>query len=235
MVTRNPGGAAALPLFCALLLHAQVTRELKVEYRKSDRGLYTAYIQNKHGADATAYIAQATFRYQSKQTPTAWGGDSFSYPGGGSPLPAKSTTNTNATLPMGGEPLTTGVIAVIYADGFSEGDEAVVQMMLAGRHQSYLDLTLAIDLLQQAAESKLDAAAVTRAFEQMRSRNIAEATKLDELITVPSVKHRIFMAAVPNNALAMLQGGDLQTIARAMLLQYREWQETLRNSKPSVR
>src|SRR2546423_11896931 len=97
MITRC--AVRAIAVLAASLLPAQVVRELRVEYRKSDRGVYTAYIENKHPADATAYIAQATFRYQAKQVPAAWGGDSFSYPGGGFPLPAKCPTTTDSTLP----------------------------------------------------------------------------------------------------------------------------------------
>ena len=93
------------------------------------------------------------------------------------------------------------------------------------------------EALMQTGRSA-DGAALIKSFEQMRSRNISEASKLDELITVPSVKHRIFMAAVPANAIAMLQSarmaGELQVMASSMLPQYREWLAALKNSKPPI-
>ncbi len=210
----------------------QVARDLKVEYQKTGPGTYTALLHNKHSADATAYIAQATFRLEGKQKPTAFGGDTLSNPGGGYSLPPGSVTEGNS-LPPHAEPLTAGVLAVIYADGFSEGDEDGVQMMLAGRHRSYLDLQTAIPLLRDGAAGKIETAALIQRFEEMRKADAADADQLDAMIDIPSLRHKYFMSAVPSQALQMLQRpqASLDQIAS----QFEQWMRALAASKPDIR
>lgn len=226
-------------LFAPLPLGAQPARDLRMEYRKTDRGGYTAILKNQHGAAATAYIAQATFRHEGKQHPTAFGGDTMAYPSGGYPLPPGSVTDTNNALPPGAEPLTTGIMAVIYADGYTEGDQSVIQMLLAGRHRSYLDLPSAIQWLEQAASGKMDGPALKRKFQEIRDRNLAEAKQLDEMISVPSVRYAIFMTAVPSHALGTLQTiqkpEELLPATLTLAAEYRKWLAMLRESKPDIK
>ncbi|MDQ6706778.1 MAG: hypothetical protein M3Z85_12480 [Acidobacteriota bacterium] len=211
---------------------AQPARDLALEYRKTEKGIYSAVLRNRHTAAATAYIAQASYRLQGKQQPTAFGGDSMAYPSGGYALPPDSSSETGNSLPSGAEPLTTGIMAAIYADGFTEGDPSVVQMLLSGRHRSLLDLPRAIELIDQAVSGKLDTASVLKEFEAMRSRDSAEAKQLDEMISVPGVRHGIFMTAVPSYALVAMQGARPPETLRA---ECRKWLETLLDSKPRVR
>ncbi|MDQ6665479.1 MAG: hypothetical protein M3Z23_13940 [Acidobacteriota bacterium] len=213
-------------------LPAQPARDLTLEYRKTEKGIYSAVLRNRHATAATAYIAQASYRLQGKQQPTAFGGDSMAYPSGGYALPPGSSNDTGNSLPPEAEPLTTGIMAAIYADGFTEGDPSVVQMLLSGRHRSLLDLPRAIQFLDQAASGKLDSASVMKEFEGMRNRDSAEAKQLDEMISVPGVRHGIFMTAVPSYALAMLQAARPPETLSA---ECRKWLETLRDSKPPVR
>jgi len=174
------------------VLGAQVVRQFHVEYRKGATGVYAAFLVNRYKAAATAYIAQATYRLEGKQQPAAWGGDSYSYPDGGTEIPAGFESESNS-LPAGAQPLTSGVIAAVYADGFSEGDENVVQMLLAGRRRTVTDLNQLLPQLEKAT----DHAALVKIAAAMRAADVAEAAKLDELITVPGVKHQYFMTAVP--------------------------------------
>ena len=203
------------------LLAAQVVKQFHVEYRKQPAGGYTAFLINRYKAAATAYIAQATYRAEGKQQPTAWGGDSYSYPEGGTEVPAGFESESNA-LPAGAVPLTSGVIAVIYEDGFSEGDENVVQMMLAGRRRSVEDINQLIPKLRQG----LDKAAVLTVAAGLRSADIQEAAKLDDLITVPGVKHQYFMTAIPA---WLLRERDQPAVAL-----YQRWHDRLLASKPAL-
>lgn len=210
----------ALLLACGNLLFAQVARQFRVEYRKQESGIYTAHLINHYTAPVTAYIAQGTYKLEGKQQPTAWGGDSYSYPDGGTEIPAGFEADSNS-LPSGAEPLTSGVIAVIYADGFSEGDENVVQMMLAGRHRTMIDLNLL--LLELAKPS--DRETLIKLAASLRAADLQEAAKLDEMVTVPGVKHQYFMTAVPA-WLARDKTPHADT--------YLQWQKNLMASKPAL-
>jgi len=211
-----------LTVFLVLLpaSQAQVAKQIRVEYRKAETGVYASFLINDHPTAATAYIAQATFRLEGKQQATAWGGDSFSSPQGGTEIPAHAESESNS-LPPKAQPLTSGILAVIYEDGFSEGDEDVVQMLLAGRHRTLTDLNQLLPMLARL----LDRAGVVATAANLRAADMAEAAKLDDLITVPGVKHQYFMAAVP---------AQLMRDQRPLPALYREWLERLRASKPPL-
>ncbi len=206
-----------LLLACAAALQGQVARQFKVAYRTGANGLPTAYLKNLYSAPVTAYIAQATFRFEGKQQPTAWGGDSYSYPDGGTEIPAGFEVESNS-LPAGAEPLTSGVVAVIYQDGFAEGDDNVVQMMLAGRRRTLVDLAIVLKELTKRPNVAMLAAS-------LKAADLQEAAKLDELITVPGVKHQYFMTAVP----AWL-ARDKNPVAET----YLRWEKNVRASKPAL-
>jgi hypothetical protein len=72
----------------------------------------------------------------------------------------------------------------------------------------------------------LDKAAVLVAAAGLRSADMQEAAKLDDLITVPGVKHQYFMTAVP----AWLMRERDQP--RAAL--YQRWRDRLLASKPAL-
>ena len=199
---------------------AQVVKQFRVEYRRQPNGVYSAFLINKYAAPVTAYIAQATFRLQGKQQPTAWGGDSYSYPDGGTEIPAGFESESNA-LPAGAEPLTSGMVAVIYADGFSEGDENVVQMLLAGRRRTLGDLNMLLPELAKTAEH----GALLKVAATLRAADLQEAAKLDELITVPGVKHQYFMTAVP---------GWLMRDQKPATATYERWRANVMASKPAL-
>lgn len=207
-------------LVCAGSLFAQVARQFHVEYRKQANGVYAARLINKYKAPVTAYIVQATYRLEGKQQPAAWGGDSYSYPDGGTEIPPGFEAESNS-LPPGAEPLTSGVIAVIYADGFAEGDEAVVQMMLAGRRRTLTDLKQVLGEMDKLR----DAAAVAKMAASLKTADLAEAAQLDDMITVPGVKHQYFMTAVP----AWL-GRDKAPNA----VTYSRWLKSVMESKPAL-
>ena len=207
-------------LVCGSSLFAQVARQFHVEYRKQASGIYAARLINSYKAPVTAYIAQATYRLEGKQQPAAWGGDSYSYPDGGTEIPPGFEAESNS-LPPGAEPLTSGVIAVIYADGFAEGDEAVVQMMLAGRRRTLIDLKKVL-----AEIDKLnDVTAVAKVAAALKAADLAEAAQLDDMITVPGVKHQYFMTAVP----AWLGRDKMPSAAT-----YSRWLKNIIDSKPAL-
>jgi hypothetical protein len=93
------------------------------------------------------------------------------------------------------------------------------------------DLRECIPLLESAQKGELPSAALVAKLEEMKKRDQAEAGRLDELITVPGVKHRYFMSAVPTQLVPLAQGGE----AASLLPQLRDWQKRLAESKPSVR
>ncbi len=207
-------------LWISQALAAQVVKQFHVEYRKQPSGVHKAFLVNGYTAAATAYIAQATYRLEGKQQPTAWGGDSYSYSDGGTEVPAGFEAESNA-LPAGAVPLTSGVVAVIYEDGFSEGDQDVVQMLLAGRRRSLEDLNALLPVLEKGA----DQPAIIKWSAETRKADLAEAAKLDDLVTVPGVKHQYFMSAVSG-----WLGRDPKPDADT----YRRWRARLAVSKPAL-
>lgn len=208
-----------LLLFC-LSLSAQVVKQFKVEYRKDAAGNYNAYLINKYKAAATAFILQATYQLEGKQQPTAWGGDSYLYPDGGSEVPA-GFESQSTPLPPGATPLTAGVIAVIYNDGFSEGDEDVVQMFLAGRKRSLADVNQVLQDFDKGVSKPM----MSKLAANLRAADLQEAAKLDGMITVPGVKHAYFMTAVPAWLLKD-QAPSADT--------YQRWRARLVASKPAL-
>ncbi len=209
-----------LCLLASQALTGQVVKQFHVEYRKQESGAQKAFLVNGYQAAATAYIAQATFRLQGKQQPTAWGGDSYSYPDGGTEVPAGFEAESNG-LPTGAVPLTSGVVAVIYEDGFSEGDQDVVQMLLAGRRRSLEDLNALLPVLDKGA----DQPAIIKWSAETRKGDLAEAAKLDDLVTVPGLKHQYFMTAI---------SGWLGRDPKPDVAVYRRWRARLAASKPTL-
>jgi hypothetical protein len=227
--------------WCVLLAVAGVAwaasrnvKELQLEYRPTDSGYKVAVIHNQHPAAATAYIAEAYFQNGGRDRRSAFGGDSMSYAdGGGLEVAASSDKTTGQTLPRNASPDSTGFVAAIYADGFTEGDEDVVSMVLSGRQRSYKDLKECLPALERAARGEMPVEALTHVFEQMQTRDTAEAAKLDDMVAFSGMKYRFFMTAVPQQALQMLQGGDAAA-ARAMLEPFRAWMKRLDESQPSI-
>ena len=224
-------------LFAGASAFAVSTRveQVHLQYRRNGAGAWSAFIRNNHRTAATAYIAQATFRQNGKQKPTAFGGDSLGFAGGYGELPPGEETDTGHGLPGDAVVLTQGFIAVIYADGSSEGDEDVVAMLLSGRHRAYVDLGDCLPKLEQAATGKLDMQALNAFFESMKTGDQAEGAKLDELIDVPGVKHRYFMSAVPTQALSLLENGNTPDQAALVLAECKGWRKRLAESKPDIK
>jgi hypothetical protein len=223
--------APAAALAARLCAESSPVKGLRLDYRNEGDGPWNAFIRNNRPAAATAYIAQATFRLDGRQQPTAFGGDSLAYLNGGLELAPSSQTATGNSLPAHAVVLTTGFIAVIYADGVTEGDEDVVTMLLSGRHRALADLRECVPALEKVVNGEMTAAALAAKLNEMKARDLAEAARLDDLITVPGVKHRYFMGSVPTQTLPLLQAGG----ATALLPQYREWIKRLESSKPDIR
>jgi len=106
-------------------------------------------------------------------------------------------------------------------DGFSEGDQDVVQMILAGRKRSLADVTQLLPELDKG----LDKATLAKLSATLRAADLQEASKLDELITVPGVKHQYFMTAVP---------AWLMRDQKVEPGTYRRWRARLAVSKPTL-
>ena len=209
-------------------------RELTLEYKPSLGGSRRAVIHNLHGAAATAYLAEAYVETGEGQRLTSFGGDALGYPdGGGIEVPPKSEQAMANSLPPGFDTKSTGFMVAVYADGFTEGDEDIVAMVLSGRQRALSDLNECLPKLEKAAAGTLPAEQLTRAFEAMRNRDRDEAAKLDGMTARSGVRYRYFMTAVPEHALEKLNGLG-RTDLGGLLKQFREWRTKLQESKPSL-
>jgi hypothetical protein len=211
--------------------------QLQLEYRANASGFRSAVIHNLHRAAATAYIAEAWFASSGRDRRSAFGGDSLSSAdGGGIEVPASSDRAMSQTLPRDAASQSTGFVAAVWADGHSEGDEDVVAMMLSGRQQSFKDLKECLPVLEKAARGETSPADLTRLFQNMQTRDLKEASDLDEMVAYSGLRYRFFMNAVPAQALNILpQGGGDAGQVQLLLEQFRAWKKRLEDSKPALK
>ncbi len=210
-------------------------KDFRLEYRKTPSGAYTAILHNDHSAAVTAYIAQAAYDESGRERHTSLGGDTLGFTNGQeSELPAHRDMDTGHSLPLGaGPPAATRILAVIYADGATEGEDEVVAMLLAGRHRAYADLQKSIPALEKAlgADSKLPS--LLALFQSMQARDEAEGESLDELQDAPGrMRYRFFLSAVPAQGMQFLQAGEPPA---QLLARFRVWRDRLAASKPDVK
>lgn len=233
MATRFPARGVCFLIAIALMAQTSANvKELTLEYKPSLDGSRRAVVHNKHGAAATAYLAEAYVETVEGQRLTSFGGDSLDYPdGGGIEIPGNSEKTMPNSLPPGFDTRSTGFMVAVYADGFTEGDEDIVAMILSGRQRALRDLNECLPKLEKAAASGATAAELAHTFEAMRSRDRDEAQKLDGMTARSGVRYRYFMTAVPEHALETLGG---QAGAGALLKPFREWRTKLMQSKPSL-
>jgi len=209
-------------------------KELTLEYKPGLNGGRTAVVHNLHGASATAYLAEAYVETADGQRLTSFGGDALEYPdGGGIEVPAKSDKAMPNSLPPGYDTKSTGFTVAVYADGFTEGDEDIVAMILSGRQRALSDLNECLPKLEKAAAGVLPAEDLAHQFEAMRSRDRAQAATLDGMTARSGVRYRYFMTAVPDHALEALTGFGRSDLG-GLLKQFRDWRTKLRQSKPSL-
>lgn len=211
--------------------------QLQLEYRANGSGFRTAVIHNLRPAPATAYIAEAWFASSGRDRRSAFGGDSLGYvDGGGIEVPASSDRVMNQNLPRDAGSQSTGFVAAVWSDGYTEGDEDVVAMMVSGRQQSYKDLKECLPALENAASGRIKPEELMGLFDGMQARDQKEASALDEMVAYSGLHYRFFMAAVPTQALNTLQasGGDASQ-AKVLLGQFRGWKKRLEESKPALR
>lgn len=213
---------------------ARNVKQLQLEYRASGAGFRSAVIHNLRPAAATAYIAEAWFETGGRDRRSAFGGDALGHSdGAGIEVPASSDLAMSQTIPRGGGSASTGFVAAVWADGYTEGDEDVVAMMVSGRQQSYKDLKECLPALEKAARGEMKVEELTRLFDTMQSRDVAEAGELDEMVAYSGLHYRFFMSAVPSQALSTLQAGGADP--KFLLDQFRVWKKRLEESKPALR
>lgn len=229
--------AYGIPLLVATSLAAANSmnvKELTLEYKPTLNGGRQAVVHNLHGAAATAYLAEAYVETADGQRLTSFGGDALEYPdGGGIEVPAKTEKAMPNSLPPGYDTRSTGFMVAVYADGFTEGDEDIVAMILSGRQRALSDLNECLPKLEKAAAGAMTAEELSRQFEAMRSRDRAQAATLDGMTARSGVRYRYFMTAVPDHALEALTGfgrSDLSGLAK----QFRDWRVKLQQSKPGL-
>ena len=220
----------AFSCFVACSIAGAAVQDLQLEYRKNASGVYTAVFKNRHSAPATAYIAQAAFDQGQRERHASLGGDTLGFTNGEElAFPAGRETDTGRTLPGNAPPNVTRVLAVIYADGVTEGDDEVVSMLLSGRHRALADLNESIPELEKVSRPE----ALLAFFQAMESKDQAESASLDDLQDAPGrMRYRFFMSAVPARAVQMLQGSGSPAV---LLKEFRDWQKRLAASKPDVR
>ncbi len=211
-------------------LTAGAPKDLRLEYRRNASGIYTAVLDNKRDAAVTAYIAEASFSDGARERHSAMGGDTLGFTNGeDAELPPLRATDTGRPLPRNEPASATRVLAAIFADGVTEGEDEVVAMLLSGRHRALADLDESVKMLAQAPSAER---ALTF-FQAMQTRDQEEGATLDELQDAPGrMRYRYFVSAVPSSALQILQSGGSPAL---LLPKFRDWQKRLAASKPDVR
>lgn len=223
---------AQMALFLAISTNV---KELTLEY-KSIGGVLRAVVHNGHRAAATAYIAEAFLQTREGERLNAFGGDSLAYPdGGGIEVPSSTTKTMNDSLPPGSSPDSTGFSAAVYADGFTEGDEDIVAMILGGRQRSLSDLNECLPALAKAAKAQGELPELLRKLEAIRKRDETESAKLDGMTARSGLRYRFFMTAVPDHALEELNAASSPADVKRVLQKFDEWKRKLEQSRPSLR
>ncbi len=222
-------GAGALP---AQVASFKVSG-LKIEYKKNTDGVFTARIRNDRNAAVTAYLAIASYQDGYRERHNALGGDTLGFTNGeDAELPPNQEVDTGRPLPPGGTPTGARVLAVIYADGVTQGEDEVIAMLVAGRQRAYADLKECIPALEKAAAGQMKREDLLARFESMQARDEAEGASLDEIQDAPGrMRYRYFLSAVPAQGMQALQSGSG---AATMLSRFRDWEKRLANSKPGV-
>lgn len=219
-----------LPVFIlAIQLMGAEARDLHLEYRKNEGGVYEAYLRNRRSAPVTAYLADASYDDNGRERHTALGGDTLGFTNGeDQPVPAEAEVDAGRSLPRHAVPGATRVLAAIYADGATDGEDDVVAMLLAGRHRAYADLKEAIAELEKGSSPSLPAF-----FEHMQEKDQSDSAELDDIEDAPGrMRYRFFVTAVPTAGLQTLQSGGT---AESLLARFRAWRQKLAESKPDIR
>ncbi len=214
-------------------IHAQPTN-LRLEYRKTDGGTYSAFLINQRASAVTAYIAEASYQEGLRERHTALGGDTLGFTNGqDAELPPRSQTDTGRPLPRNAVAGATRILAAIYSDGQTEGSDQVVAMLIAGRHRAFADLTECLPAVTKAAGGSMNTEALAAVFTKMQARDVAEGASLDEMEDAPGrMRYRYFLSAVPAQALQSLQSA---ADPKRLLAELTEWHKRLAASKPDVK
>jgi hypothetical protein len=155
--------------------------------------------------------------------------------GGNIEVQASSDRNMNQIIPRDAGSQSTGFVAAVWADGYTEGDEDVVSMMLSGRQQSYKNLKEALPALEKSARGEVNAAELTKLFAAMQARDEKEASELDEMVAYSGLHYRYFMAVVPAEATNRLQAGGDSGRVKALLAEFQAWKKRLEETKPAMK
>jgi hypothetical protein len=218
---------------CGLTFAASTNvKDMVLEYKRAPNGSYTAVIHNHHPAAATAYVAEAYFDSGTgREQRTAFGGDSLSRLDGGGIEVHPGDQSMGYSLPPGATPTSTGFPAAIYADGYTEGNEDVVSMLLSGRARCYADLKQLIPVLDKLAQNQIGPDEVTKMVEKMAERDREDGKDLDGMVANSGLRYQFFMGAVPAQAMERLQSGASPTMAPG----FHAWLKRLEESKPSLK
>ena len=222
-------GVSVSVLFAHLSMGAE-PKDLRLEYKKNAAGIYTAVLQNRRSVAVTAYLAQANYEEGYRERHSAIGGDTLGFSNGeDAELAPMKDTDTGRTLPRNGPASATRVLAAIYADGVTEGEDEVIAMLLSGRHRAFVDLNESLRMLTQSPQPEN----LLGFFQAMEARDQEEGASLDDLQDAPGrMRYRYFMSAVPVSALQRLQSGGN---AASLQVRFQEWRKRLEVSKPDVR
>lgn len=207
-------------------------KDMVLEYKRGAGGTYTAVIHNHHPTAATAYIAEAYFDSGTgREQRTAFGGDSLSHLDGGGIEVHPGDQSMGYSLPPGAAPTSTGFPAAIYADGYTEGNEDVVSMLLSGRARSYADLKALIPVLEKLARNEIAQDEVIQVVQKMAAHDRDDGKDLDGMVANSGLRYQFFMGAVPAQAMERLQSGA----GAGMAAEFRAWLKRLEESKPSLK
>jgi hypothetical protein len=218
---------------CGLIQAASTNvKDMVLEYKRSPNGSFTATIRNHHAAAATAYVAEAYFDSGAgREQRTAFGGDALGHLDGGGIEVQPGDHNMGYSLPPGAAATSTGFSAAIYADGYTEGNEDVVSMLLSGRERSYEDLKELIPALDKLAHNQMGQEELMKILDRMMARDREDGKELDDRVARSGLRYQFFMGAVPSQAIERLQ----TSAGAGMAADFRAWLKKLETSKPSLK
>lgn len=91
--------------------------------------------------------------------------------------PAQTMTfNMGPSGPPGHEPTEISLLAVVFADGTTEGDQEWVNLILDQRRRAFMDLANCLAILKESRAQKVDRGALLTRFQVLQAQNRANVS-----------------------------------------------------------
>jgi hypothetical protein len=162
-------------MLVSLNAFAQQTRS-KLVYNKAASFGYDVHITNDSNVPitATAAISKHNGHSGSVDSSVRITDAVFQWPNDKPLAPGQTMTfNMGPSGPPGHEPAEISLLAPVFADGTTEGDQEWVALILEQRRRAFMDLTNCLAMLRQSLVQKVDGGALLARFQALRAENRA--------------------------------------------------------------